>query len=187
MVLSVSLFGITNNMVWRVPNGGAVGSWGPVYLPDTTNAVTGRLPKNNLASPGQQISSSSGAFSTTSASYVQVTNLSVTVTVTGRPVMVAIQPDGSGNGSFIRSDNIAAFNSSSSCGIAFYRDGASIQEINLTNQGFNTVEGGSQTAFFIFDNGATAGSHTYAFYSKSSNASLWNCQIFYVKLVAYEL
>jgi len=43
---------------------------------------------------GQQVSSSSGVFNTTSTSFVDVTNLSVTITTTGRPVMLMFTPDG---------------------------------------------------------------------------------------------
>lgn len=44
---------------------------------------------------GQQISSSSSNFNTASATPVDVTNLSVTITTTGRPVVIALIPDGS--------------------------------------------------------------------------------------------
>ena len=42
---------------------------------------------------GVQISSSSSTFSTTSLSPTDVTNLSVTITTTGRPVLLMLQPD----------------------------------------------------------------------------------------------
>lgn len=44
---------------------------------------------------GQQTSSSSGNFTTTSGSYVDVTNLTVEITTTGRPVYLALMADGS--------------------------------------------------------------------------------------------
>lgn len=43
---------------------------------------------------GQQVSASSGTFTTTSGSFVDVTNLTVTITTSGRPVLLVIQSDG---------------------------------------------------------------------------------------------
>jgi hypothetical protein len=54
------------------------------------------LSRSMLPSVGQQVSSSCGAFSTASATFVDVTNLTVTITTSGRPVLVIMQPDGSG-------------------------------------------------------------------------------------------
>lgn len=53
--------------------------------------------KSQLSAVGQQFSTSSGVFTTGSGSYVPVTNLSVTITSTGKPIMVMLLPDGSGN------------------------------------------------------------------------------------------
>jgi len=46
---------------------------------------------------GIAISSSCGNFSSSSLSYVDITNLNVTLTTSGRPVMVMLIPDSSGN------------------------------------------------------------------------------------------
>ena len=65
---------------------------GPV-IPD------GSILKTKLAPLGQQISSSSGLFGlayTDGTTPVDVTNLSVTITTTGRPVFLALTSDGSG-------------------------------------------------------------------------------------------
>jgi hypothetical protein len=53
------------------------------------------------AALGQQISASSGNYTTTSSSYVDVTNLSVTITTTGRPVFIALIPDGSSSSNYV--------------------------------------------------------------------------------------
>jgi hypothetical protein len=58
------------------------------------NAVT----KPKLAALGQQISASSNLFTTTSITPVDVTNLSVTITTTGRPVFVGLIPNGGNTG-----------------------------------------------------------------------------------------
>lgn len=54
------------------------------------NAVT----RPKLVSVGQQISSSSGSASTTSTTYTDVPNLNVTITTSGRPVMIFLQSAG---------------------------------------------------------------------------------------------
>lgn len=56
----------------------------------TANIAANAVTRPKLASVGQQISSGSGNFNTSSATPVAVTNLSVTITTTGRPVIVAI-------------------------------------------------------------------------------------------------
>lgn len=60
----------------------------------TAKLVDGSVTPVKKSALGQQLSSSSGSFTTTSASFVDVTNLSVTITCTGRPVFVGIIFDG---------------------------------------------------------------------------------------------
>lgn len=43
---------------------------------------------------GQQVSSSSGTFSSSSTTFIDVTNLTVTITTSGRPVCVGLMADG---------------------------------------------------------------------------------------------
>lgn len=69
---------------------------------DTSNNIGSTVPypltQGSMGNVGQQVSASSGSFSTTSTSFVPVTNLSVTITTTGRPIMIMVQNDGSGSG-----------------------------------------------------------------------------------------
>lgn len=74
-------------------------------LSDTTKwalqSFSTRTSPGATAALGQvAISASSGTFSTSSTSYVDVTNLSVTVTTAGRPVFVSINPQTGASGSF---------------------------------------------------------------------------------------
>lgn len=59
-------------------------------------SVNQGITRTNQASVGQQISASSGIFTTATISpaFAAVTNLSVTITTTGRPVMLFCQSDG---------------------------------------------------------------------------------------------
>lgn len=68
-------------------------------LPDgavTLTKLAARPTGTTVSAGGVAVSTSCGTFSTTSTSAVDVTNLSVTITTTGRPVRIALQPDGSG-------------------------------------------------------------------------------------------
>lgn len=56
--------------------------------------VTTRPTGTSVALGGYALSASCGLFSTTSASYVDVTNLSVTIITNGRPVLVGLISDG---------------------------------------------------------------------------------------------
>jgi hypothetical protein len=56
-----------------------------------------QIGRSNLPTIGQQVSSSSGNFNTTAGSFVDVTNLSISITTTGRPVVVLLMPDGNGS------------------------------------------------------------------------------------------
>lgn len=60
----------------------------------TVKILNANVTRPKLVAVGEQVSNSSGSFTTTSTSYVDVTNLSVTLTTTGRPVILNIQPDG---------------------------------------------------------------------------------------------
>lgn len=75
------------------------------------NVTTSKLAANAVtqakrAALGQQVSSSSAGFATTtSGSYVDVTNLTVTITTTGRPVQLSVIPDGTANTCAVYKDN----------------------------------------------------------------------------------
>lgn len=64
-----------------------------------------RATGTTVAAGGVAISGSSGSFGNSSTSYVQITNQSVTITTTGRPVMIKLIADGLGSASFAFSNN----------------------------------------------------------------------------------
>ncbi len=68
-----------------------------------------KIPSNSV------LSSSSGNFAVTGGVLTDVTNLKITVTTTGRPVILNLQPDGSSNNAYI------ADNQSSAVTIAYLR------------------------------------------------------------------
>jgi hypothetical protein len=159
-----------------------------------TFSATGRIDRPSLPVVGQQISASSGTFTRSLNSRAAVTNLTATITTTGRPVMLFLQPDGSANLSQFGvsgSDNIG--------GARFYlvrTDDAvppvptdlSVTSINIeatngTSAATNIVPPGS----FTFLDAVAAGTYVYTVEARTEEATntVAHCQ--YVKLVAYEL
>lgn len=64
----------------------------PVQMNNSGALSTGTITKAQQAAVGQQISASSGVVSTTSAVLTPITNLSVTISTTGRPIFVGLMP-----------------------------------------------------------------------------------------------
>jgi hypothetical protein len=145
---------------------GAV-SLGPVTL---TSTVTG-LTRPGLPSVGPQISASCGAYSRILSAWGDVDNLSVTITTTGRPVMVFIQPDGSANAASLST-------SSTSMELQIVRDSTSIFHLG-------TAAGtASHTAALGGLDVVGAGTHTYKVQASAGGATAY---VNYLVLVAFEL
>jgi hypothetical protein len=138
------------------------------------NAVT----RAKLAALGQQISSSCGEFSSTSGTFVDVTNLSVTITTSGRPVYLALIPDGTVS-EFNIGSHLAA-GSSSGASLKFLRDSTDLGFFNL-----NATTTMGPCGYAIIDAPA-AGTYTYKFQGKQSSGSN-GFSVYRCKLVAYEL
>jgi hypothetical protein len=91
----------------------------------TTTQINGSagITTGQIAAVGQQVSSSCGSYLTTSTSYANVTNLSVTITTTGKPVELSLIPDGTSSGSSLGSNvtmTLEFFNSTSSAIVGVY-------------------------------------------------------------------
>lgn len=126
-------------------------------------------------------SSSSLAYSTASTSPVQVSNLSVTITTTGRPVYVTCQGDGSNNtwGGYTGSGFLN--NQSGNTGAVFiYRDGSRIAAYPLPAIALPA------SSVATLDTSAAAGSHTYAIYISAYNGGTPQAYASYVTLTAFE-
>lgn len=68
-------------------------------------AVAGGITRTMMAAIGQQTSSSCGSASTSATSYTDVTNLSISITTSGKPVWVGLMWDGSSTISSIEVDS----------------------------------------------------------------------------------
>jgi len=133
------------------------------------------ITKIMLAALGQVFSASCGAFSTSSASYVDVTNLSVPLTTSGRPVFIGIMSDGTGALSKVSSP------AGSFAIINIKRD---VTELSDCQSGSSASDVVSPVSMWIIDTPA-AGSYTYKVQLKSTGGGIVTLN--QVKLAAYEL
>lgn len=150
-----------------------------------------------LVSVGQQVSASCANFSTNSSTLVDVTNLSVTITTTGRPVVVMLINDGSVNDSFLAAYQSTNVDTGPQAQFAILRDASVIARHGVV--GFHSASGGDTehistvgcpvSAIHHIDVVA-AGTYTYklqARYSSFTVTSDMYAEVFYAKLVAFEL
>lgn len=139
-----------------------------------TAAITdANVTRAKLVAVGQQISSASGVISSTSASYVDATNLTVSITTTGRPVMVFLQSDGTNIGSLAAPGGTG--------GYQILRGVTSIFQFSTTNASTLPL-----SSVLTIDTPA-AGTYTYKVQYKITTGGAGSVGINNAKLVAYEL
>jgi hypothetical protein len=162
----------------------------------TTAKITdANVTRAKLAAVGQQISSSTGASQQTqSASYVDVTNATVTITTTGRPVVVCLVPaaDGSGNISSVAALAAAGDFIEPEAVFKLLRDSTNIGEFYLSVLA-ETDDGLTKPARIRVPPGLihtldtpSAGTYVYKLQYKS-NDGIALADVTRCKLVAYEL
>jgi hypothetical protein len=127
------------------------------------------------------VSASCGFFSTNSGTFVDVTNLSVTITTHGKPVLVGIQSDGSGSISSIQTP----IGATAGMAVRLLRAATELAQYNLTNNDSIAGQGVPPPGHFL--DTPAAGTHTYTLQAASyagtgSHAYVNNC-----KLIAVEL
>lgn len=133
---------------------------------------------------GQQVSASCGSYPL-STSFTSVTNLSVTITTTGRPVIISIQPDTTSSPAFI-----SVANGNTSPAVVFYNvlRGATIIAANQVQMNLSTGTGDvfCWSVSTVVVDPVAAGTYTYTVQARigvnASAGSFANAQ-----LVAYEL
>jgi hypothetical protein len=146
---------------------GALGVGGAITA---SGGIVG-LTRASLGAVGQQVSSACGSFSTSSGTPVDVTNMSVTITTTGRPVMLLVE-SGTTGGS-IYTNSFAAAPS-----IYLVRASTTISK--------NVYQ--SAVATFPFPppyiDPVAAGTYTYKVQASATGSSIYMADL---KLVAFEL
>lgn len=156
----------------------------------TAKIADGAVTKPKLAALGEQISSSCGNYSTILNTFQSVTNLTVTITTTGRPIVIQLVDDGSGNDAYIGASS-SITNSSFKGDFAFFVDG--VQETATQLSGDSAGSGNTSSslhpnsAFSTTVRGLSAGSHTIVFKVKRNATSSTTVFVQYAKLLAYEL
>lgn len=157
-----------------------------VQIP-TAGIANAAITKPKLAALGQQVSLGSGSFGTTNTSYVDVPNLSISITTTGRPVFVAVISDASG----VEASMSALIDPAGSGGkVRFLRGATDVgsYEFAIQNGVANSVAlYVLPMPLFAIDVPA-AGTYTYKFQILSTTGIFVNSAIInFYKLVAYEL
>lgn len=155
----------------------------------TQAKLAARATGTSVAAGGVAISGSSGSYSMTSSTYADVTNLSVTITTTGRPVKVFLQPDGSGSG------NINATCTAAPGVAALYlqllRDSTSVgifvMSSNVQTDTGGLADVGGFPGQFLFVDTPAAGTYVYKVQCKVGAAPSSTGFVSSAKLVAYEI
>jgi hypothetical protein len=151
----------------------------------TAKIADGAITPAKRAALGQQISASSGSFSTSTGSYVDVTNLSVSITTTGRPVFICLIGDGNGALLSVIGVETPTTVTNMSAQFKISRDSTNIYETFLKMQSASSSDPilfAPPGAIMTIDIPA-AGTYTYKLSAKGANTAY--CQ--YCKLVAFEL
>ena len=124
------------------------------------------------------ISSSSSAFSTTSATFVDITNLTVSITTKGGRVMLACVPDESTSGSYFEVNRVGG---GAGAYIQLFRAAVAIDQARM-------LTGSDQLRFppgsVVFTDKPSAGTYAYKLQVQVAGDT-FNAR--YVKLLAYEL
>jgi len=139
--------------------------------------ILGALLFDNLPASNYALSSSCGSYSQSASAYTDVTNLSVSLTTHGRPVMLLLVSDGSGNDGGIQSL------ATNGCALKALRGSTEIGRQAFVQTSGSTSMKSSPAPFFDVP---AAGTYTYKV-QLSSNDGVTNQYVRYCKLLAIEL
>lgn len=156
----------------------------------TAKINNGAVTPAKLAALGQQISSSCGNYGgISSTTYISITNLSVTITTTGRPVYVGLISDNSGDPSYIGC-RISGAQPDADFRIRNTTSSVTHAEYSVRSSGgngsFEQIQIPSSSLYGIVP--LSAGTYTFVCQAKVSSTSgsrTADCK--YAKLIAYEL
>jgi hypothetical protein len=155
----------------------------------TAKILNANVTKAKLASVGQQKSTTRGsAFSTVSATLVDVTSLSISITTTGRPVIIGLTRDGSGSGGGFY---VEAVTPTAAATIAILRDSTEVYKDFISfSQNYSGVASGtaqfSAPLSLISIDAPAAGTYTYKVQVALNNGSFLSVAA-NVNIFAYEL
>lgn len=154
----------------------------------TTKILDANVTRPKLSAVGQQISSSCGAFNTTSILPVGVPNLLVSLTTTGRPIMIMLIADGSGgSGSWI---GFTRTSPGTTGNARFYIEITGVSPLSISHKMELTGASGTlalRSAPASLSYVHVAGAGTYSISIGVSAATGCSAEAVNCKLVAYEL
>lgn len=160
---------------------------------DSSNIVDGSVTRVKLAAPNYVISSSStGVFNTTSATATAVTNASVTITLTGRPVLIGtMAAEGATDARIDSTDLSYTAGTNISLTIYIYKAGTLLTQFTLTDSTgggvTSLVNYYSPSSVCFLDVAGTTGSTVYDLRCAITGSSTPNAGFYYIKLFAIEL
>lgn len=148
---------------------------------------------STVAAGGFAISSNSGSFSTTSLTQIDVTNLSVTITTTGRPVYISLVDNGDASSSITAGKNSTS-GTGYVCQLFLLNGTTAIAKYDLGNlpgivATTNTIQATYPMGMFTYIDAPAAGTYTYKFQAITLGGPFpgSNLQVTNVKLIAYEI
>jgi len=188
--LALPLIPASNSFMTLDTSGNMAGSIATSLGITGSNIANATINKTKLTALGQQVSSNCGAYSvngpaTSGSTSNLITNLQVTITTTGRPVMIMLLP---GNQASLQ----ASIGSSAGATIGLQlQNGSGDLAYWELNPQFNY--GGSSTGFsvqyapnfFYVDTSAPAGSNTYTMYALTGVQT--TLKLYFCTLIAFEL
>lgn len=136
-----------------------------------------------------QLSSSCGSFSTTSTSYVDVTNLTCTITTTGGPVYLTLVPDGNTTPGNEANITYSGASNTAEMFIQFKRGvtAISVSQRETSDSGLtDTFESIPVGCLNTFD-APVAGTYTYTVQIKKGSGASSGVEVNFSKLLAYEI
>lgn len=153
----------------------------------TSKILDANVTRAKLEAVGQQISSSCGTFTRTSGAYADVTNLSVNLTTSGRPVRLALQTVAAGSSAIFVGSSGGAI-TSARAQVALLRDGSIICEFTIGGGGASSADLKFYQAVsgFAYLDVPAAGTYAYKVQAKIVDSNN-QVNIENVVLVAYEL
>lgn len=155
---------------------------GNVAASVSTNAGVTR---SMQAAVGQQISSSSGTPAPLTNTKVDMTNMTVTITTNGRPVIISLQPDGSANNMLFGIQK-GSTGTIANATIFLNRAGSDVAQLGIAVTGAAGVSAISYNAGIQIMDVPAAGTYIYKFRAQTDAAT--NVLLYqYAVMAAYQL
>lgn len=172
----------------------AVGSYVIPNLSITTAKIAAlAVTRAKLAAVGEQVSNAQPGQGTASATYIDINNMTVTITTTGRPVIVSMQSDGTGTPAFLQSTHLASPFSSGVGYLRFVRvlsgtpTTISDHILSYSMPGVTSTTYIDWPATIIHLDIPAAGTYTYKAQFKTTGDVQQQFSVNNVRMVAYEL